>query len=254
MTDYNSEGKEIDLKKIEKIRTKEEFYDENGGTVLANYSNISSYPEIQTLSVHDKGGINCVTADRKDTEVLYQKEHPFKCRKFSVPFNVINPLTQCNICKSQLEYVDGIHQFVDYYAHLFHKPAGWIQTKNQYHCPICSLYFVQTQRKFLFLTGSYYVMNTSLISNKFIIDSPVYRRPNIPLYYVELSEEERKKTWRGYTTERSVDWDGNCLVCSKQTFCFSEDGVGCVTGKSSRYGDYLCPHCNLLHHAEEHDD
>ena len=243
--DYTLSGKPIDLNKIKEIRTQENFYDPMGGTVLENYSYILTSPKSTQLTVHNKDGINIVTASENDSEVTFEKYmNSFRKSTFSVPFDMSNSLKECSHCKHKLKFISGIHQFIDRYAHLSNKPEGWIETKNQYYCQQCALYFVQIQRTFLVCTTGYYVLNTTLTDEKININSPKYRKPTVPLYYTKKTDY-----W-----QNPVYWDGKCIVCKTETCPFSEDASASVTGKFSLYGDSVCPNCNLLHHAEEHND
>lgn len=243
----NSLGQAIDLNKIQKIENESDLNDINGGTYLENYSNVLISKEKINLTINDKKGINMVTASEGDKEVSNGKEGWFSKITFPVPFNMVNHITQCNECNSPLKYISGIHQYLDRYAH-FNNPQGWIETKNQYQCESCQLYHVQTQRKFLFLTASYYELRTSLCDKKEIIKEPKYRKPTIPLYYNK--DPNSSYSWNTIP----VYWDGNCLVCKGEIYSFEEEAFGCVTGKTSLYGEFICPKCNLLYHAEEHDD
>ena len=135
---------------------------------------------------------------------------------------------------------------MDWYCH-FDRTTGWIETKNQYNCPTCSLYFTQIQRKFLFCTSGYYVLNVTPTDKKKINPNSKYRKPrNIPLYYIP--KEEIYNSWDKYDT---IEWDGKCVVRKGEIFNLDEDFYACCTGKSSLFGDFICPSCNLLHHAEE---
>ena len=251
--DFTSSNKLIDLQQIKHVRTKEDFYNPTGGTVIDNYSNISTSDKLTELTVFFKEGINTIRASKNDLEVNFDNGSWRNNFTFSVPFTMANALKECSKCQTKLMYVNGIHQFIDGYGH-FHNPEGWIETKNQYYCTPCGLYFVQTQRTFLFCTGGYNVLNTTLINKpQVLLTESKYRTPRVHVYSVKKSPEEMKERW-SYSDEEMIYWEGECVVCQTKTQPFSEDGFGCVTGKTSLYGESVCPKCNLLHHAEEHGD
>ncbi len=219
---------------------------ENGGKTLNNYFSFCSSDKKFDLTIKEKTGVRVLKSYGKghESEGFYDVDSkadechsPFdnEPKQITTPFDIkyshpaFMRATSCTKCNKDLTFVNGIRQVFGNYAH-FDNPEGWLETKNQFVCNDCGLYFV-------FIVNIMYCTQTK---SKYRTPHPVYK----------WIKNEKSPC---YDT-KTITWNEECMVCGNKTVSFSTDGAGCVTGKTSMYGNSVCTKCNLCHHADEHDD
>ena len=223
-----------------------------------NYFAVCIFNEQIQMTVHNREKVLSITATKDDLpkgEVMEycserEKESPFallRKRHFSVPFQMNVPMNTCPECHGKIEYINGIKQYLDEYAH-FRNPRGWVETKNQYHCRECGKYIVQVQRTYILVHTGYYVLHVYPMNQNEGEQKPMKSGCHKPSpCYKMIGEGE-------WFDKKPVYWDGKCFCCSTETVVLENESAGCVTGHSSVCCRTVCPKCLLVHYAEEHDD
>lgn len=144
-------------------------------------------------------------------------------------------ITECDICKNKMKYINGYHQFPNRHAPNYN-PVGWNENMNQFYCNTCKKYLLYITREYIF---------------EYSLSFEFYVYPSQRSVEQANSFDQQKILDHPSVYLCDVRWDTNCIVCKKRTQLVKYNKL-VYDIFLEYYCDHYCDSCLLVYHSAEY--